>query len=100
MATDSDYGELLAAYSAMHKKRGWIGALKMAAMLASAFIGAGWTANAYLAQLATKDGVAALLKGQDEKLERLDARLSALGEREARTEARVEDLRGTMKVRP
>ena len=97
---DSDYGELLAAYSALQKKQKWVAPLKMAAALVSAFLGAGWTAHGYLSQLATKDDVATLLKGQDEKINRLDARLSALGEREARTEARVEDLRGTMRVRP
>ena len=100
MASDSDYGELLAAYSALHKKEKWLGAAKMVIALISAFAGAGWAANAYLAQLATKDDVAKLLKGQDEKIDRLDARLTALGEREARTETRVEDLRGTMKVKP
>jgi len=98
--SDSDYGELLAAYSALQKKQKWLGPIKMLAGLVAAFAGAGWTANAYLAQLATKNDVATLLKGQDEKIDRLDARMSMLGEREARTEARVEDLRGTMKVRP
>ncbi len=98
--SDSDYGELLAAYSHLQKKQKWFGALKMVAALASAFLGAGWTANGYLSQLATKDDVAKLLKGQDEKIERIDARLSTLGERQTRTEVRVEDLRGVMKVRP
>lgn len=97
---DSDYGELLAAYSALQKKQKWLGPLKMAVTLASAFAGAGWTASGYLNQLATKDDVAKLMKGQDERLDRLDARVTAIGEREARTETRVEDLRGTMKVRP
>lgn len=97
---DSDYGELLAAYAALRKKQRWFGPLKMLATLAAAFLGAGWTANAYLGQLATKDDVAKLLKGQDEKLERLDARITILGERETRTETRVEDLRGTMKIKP
>lgn len=97
---DSDYGELLAAYSALQKKQKWTGLIKMSAALVSAFLGAGWTAHGYLAQLATKDDVAKLLKGQDEKIDRLDARLSLLGDRETRTETRVEDLRGTMKVRP
>jgi len=98
--SETEYGELLAAYTALQRKQKWIGPIKMLAGLVAAFAGAGWTAHGYLAQLATKDDVATLLKGQDEKINRLDARLSALGEREARTEARVEDLRGTMKIKP
>lgn len=73
---------------------------KLVMVMASAFGGAVWTARGYLEQLATKDQVAALLKGQDEKFERIDARISAIGERQAKTEGRVDDIRGTMKVRP
>ncbi len=78
---DSDYGELLAAYSALQKKSRWSGAAKMAAMLVATFAGAGWTARGYLEQLATKDSQAALVAGLQKQLDAHDGRLAVYSER-------------------
>ena len=90
---DSDYGELLAAYSALQKKAKWAGAIKMAAALASAFLGAGWAAHNYLAQLATKDDVARLLAGQQEQIRQLDERVATLHVRVSIAEDRLSGMR-------
>jgi len=100
MSSDSDYGELLAAYSALHKKARWLGAVKMAAALVAAFLGAGWTARGYLEQLATKDHVAMLLKGQDEKLKDVDAKLAMHNQRITVVEVLCQEPRRGMTVRP
>mgnify|MGYP001459837444 CR=1 FL=1 len=80
-------------------RRLWAAA-RLAFVMGSAFAGAAWTARGYLEQLATKDDVAKLLRGQDEKIGQLQASLQTLGDRQTRTETRVDDMRGTMKVRP
>ena len=100
MGDVSDIEELLGKHRRSETLKAVWSAFKFIAVLASAFGGAAWTARGYLEQLATKDDVALLLRGQDEKLDRIDARLTALGDRQTRTETRVEDLRGTMTVRP
>jgi hypothetical protein len=100
MSDASDIEELLGKHhQTVFMRRLWAGC-KLLLVMASAFGGAVWTARGYLEQLATKDQVAALLKGQDEKFDRIDARLTALGERQAKTESRVDDIRGTITVRP
>lgn len=76
MGADSDYGELLAAYSALQRKAKWWGAAKTVCTLVAAFLGAGWTARGYLEQLATKDHVAVLIRGQQEQLRLIDERLA------------------------
>lgn len=100
MGDASDIQDLLGrAKHDIFLRRVW-SAAKLFFTMASAFGGAVWTARGYLEQLATKDSMAALLKGQDEKIDRLDLRVSTLGDRQTRTETRVEDIRGTMRVRP
>ena len=96
MASESDYGELLAAYSAVQRKQKWLGPLKMVLALASAALGAGWTAHGYLGQLATKDDVAKLIAGQQAQIRALDSRVAALHTRVAVLEDRTSGL----KVRP
>lgn len=100
MSDASDIEELLGKHRrSMLFKKAWSGA-KLLLVMGAAWWGSGVAAGRYLEQLATKDQVAALLKGQDEKFNRIDERLSFLGERQAKTESRVDDIRGTMIVRP
>lgn len=97
---DSDYGELLAAYSALQKKQKWFGAIEMFAVLLSTFLGAGWTARGYLEQLATKDSQAVLIKGLQEQLDRHDGRLALYNDRITVVEVLCGSSHGGMKVRP
>jgi hypothetical protein len=100
MSDASDIEELLGKHRHTMIMRKLWAAGRLLLMMASAFGGAAWTARGYLDQLATKDGVASLVKGQDEKFNRIDERLTFLGERQAKTESRVDDIRGTIVVRP
>ena len=99
MAMDSDYGELLAAYSALEKqqkKQKWLGPIKMLIGMAATFGGSGWAANAYLGKLSTKDDVAALIAGQQAQLKDVSDKIAMLNVRMAVAEDRLSG----MKVRP
>ena len=81
MSTESDYGELLAAYSAVQRKQKWLGPIKMAMVLVATFAGAGWTARGYLEQLATKESQAILVAGLQKQLDAHDGRLALYNDR-------------------
>lgn len=95
MSTDSDYGELLAAYSALRKKQ-QVSTLKLVIVAGCSLVGSGWAANAYLGKLATKDDVAALIAGQQAQLKEINDKLVALNVRMSVAEDRLSG----MKVRP
>lgn len=92
MGSDSDYGELLAAYSALQKKQRFT-TLKAIVLLASAFAGAGGAATRYLDQLATKDGVAALVAGQQAQLRDINDKIAMLNVRMSVAEDRLSGMR-------
>ena len=92
MGTDSDYGELLAAYSALQKKQRFT-TIRAIVLLASAFAGSGWVANAYLGRLATKDDVAALIAGQQAQLKDINDKLAMLNVRMSVAEDRLSGMR-------
>lgn len=99
MGDVTDASELFAkAHHQIVARKVWAAAKLVFTML-SAFAGAAWTARGYLEQLATKDDVAKLLRGQDEKIGNIQASIQMLNDRETRTETRVEDIRGTMIIR-
>lgn len=92
MSSDSDYGELLAAYSALQKKQRFT-TLKAIVLLASAFAGAGGAATRYLDQLATKADVAALVAGQQAQLKDINDKLAMLNVRMSVAEDRLSGMR-------
>jgi hypothetical protein len=99
MGDVTDASELFAKAKHQILMRKVWAASKLAFTMASAFTGAAWTARGYLEQLATKDDVAKLLRGQDEKIGNIQASLSMMNDRLTRAEVRVEDIRGTMVIR-
>lgn len=99
MGDVSDIAELLPkAQHQVFVKKTWA-VVKMLCVMGSAFAGAGWTAHQYLEQLATKEDVAKLLRGQDDKIGNMQASISALNDRLTRAETRVDDIRGGMVIR-
>lgn len=99
MGDVSDIEQLLPKhYDHVFRRKVWSGA-KLLLTMASAFGGAVWTARGYLEQIATKDDVAKLLRGQDDKIGSLQGSVAMLNDRLTRAETRVEDIRGTMMIR-
>lgn len=92
MGSDSDYGELLAAYSALQKKQRFT-TLKAIVLLASAFAGAGGAATRYLDQIATKTDVAALVAGQQAQLKDINDKIAMLNVRMSVAEDRLSGMR-------
>ena len=92
MGSDSDYGELLAAYSALQKKQRFT-TLKAIVLLASALAGAGGAATRYLDQLATKADVAALVAGQQAQLKDINDKIAMLNVRMSVAEDRLSGMR-------
>lgn len=100
MGNATDIEELLPLAKHQIAMRKLYSAVKLVFAFASAFGGAAWSAHQYLAQLATKDDVALLIKGQQEQIRELQSSVALLSDRQTRTEVRVDDLRGTMRIRP
>jgi hypothetical protein len=100
MGDVSDIAELLPKARHDIARKRIVGVVKAVMALAAIYAAAGrvtedWIANKF----AKKDDVAQLIRGQDDKIGQCQAAIQALSERQARTETRVEDIRGTMVIR-